>query len=497
MLTLVRLDPPAIDAIVAQVEGGAPNVADIYPLAPLQEGMLFHHLLDDGGDAYVESHLLAFPTRQALDRFIAALDRVIARHDILRTGIAWQGLDQPVQVVRRHAKLPVETVALDPRDGDIADQLAAHCDPRRVRIDVTQAPLLRCHIARDGAKQRWVMSVLSHHMVVDHTTLEVLVDEARAILRGEEDRLPPPPPFRAFVAQARLGVSQDEHRAFFERMLGDIDEPTAPFGLVDVRGDGRRIAEAHDRLAPELAQALRRQARRIGVSPASLMHLAWAMVLARTTGRDQVVFGTVLFGRMQAGANADRGLGLFMNTLPVRVGVDGAGVADSAKATYARLIDLLHHEHAPLAVAQRASAVPADAPLFTSLLNYRYTVEDPARPAAAPGDEMELLTAEERTNYPLVMSVDDLGDGFAITAHAREPIAPERVCAFMHAAVDQLVRAPITPRRRPPATSTCCRRRSARGSSPAGTRPRGTTRAMCACTSCSRPRSSGPRTPSP
>ena len=221
-------------------------------------------------------------------------------------------------------------------------------------------------------------------------------------------------------------------------MLGDIDEPTAPFGLVDVRGDGRRIAEAHDRLAPELAQALRRQARRLGVSPASLMHMAWAMVLARITGRDEVVFGTVLFGRMQAGANADRGLGLFINTLPVRIGVDGGGIADGVKATHARLIDLLRHEHAPLAVAQRASAVPADAPLFTSLLNYRYSVEAPA-PQAAPGDEMELLTAEERTNYPLVISVDDLGDDFAVTAQVSATVGAERVWSFMRTALEALV----------------------------------------------------------
>ncbi|XXV18932.1 amino acid adenylation domain-containing protein [Sorangium sp. So ce1182] len=445
MLTLVHLDQEAIDSIVAGVDGGAANVADIYPLAPLQEGMLFHHLLDDSSDAYVESHLLAFPTRAGLDRFVAALDHVIARHDILRTGIAWRGLDQPVQVVRRQAKLPVELVVLDPREGDIATQLAARCDPRRVRLDVSQAPLLRCHIASDEANGRWVMSVLSHHLVVDHTTLDLLVHEAKAFLRGEADRLPPPVPFRTFVAQARLGVSQDEHRAFFAQMLGDIDEPTAPFGLVDVRGDGRGIGEAHELLPAELALAIRREARRLRVSPASLMHLAWAMVLARTTGREQVVFGTVLFGRMQGGAHADRGLGLFMNTLPVRLGVGERGAAESVTATHALLVDLLRHEHAPLALAQRASAVPAEAPLFTSLLNYRYTIEDAAPEAPTAGDasedRIELLSAEERTNYPLVMSVDDLGEGFALTAHVREPIEPARVCAFMRTAVEAVVRA--------------------------------------------------------
>ena len=174
-------------------------------------------------------------------------------------------------------------------------------------------------------------------------------------------------------------------------MLADIDEPTAPFGLMDVQGDGSGIAEATQLLEPELAQAIRRRARQLGVSAASLMHLAWAMVLARATGRSEVVFGTVLFGRMQGGAQADRVLGLLMNTLPLRAGagrsgagmfintlplrlsVGERGVQASVKHTHALLAQLLRHEHAPLALAQRCSAVPAQVPLFTSLLNYRHT----------------------------------------------------------------------------------------------------------------------------
>ena len=176
-----------------------------------------------------------------------------------------------------------------------------------------------------------------------------------------------------------------------------------------------------------------------GVSAASLCHLAWARVLAKVSGREDVVFGTVLFGRMQGGEGSDRVMGLFINTLPVRIRIGKEGAEESVQRTHTLLADLMGHEHASLALAQRCSGIPAPAPLFSALLNYRYTAHSKQRCQAREG--MQYLCWEERTNYPFVLSVDDLGKGFRLTAQVQGLIEPLRICEYMHRALESLVEA--------------------------------------------------------
>src|SRR6185437_3659687 len=186
MLPLVSLSQEQIDAIVAQVPGGVGNVQDIYPLAPLQEGILFHHLMGGPGDVYLLWNLLAMDTRQRAQDFIEALQAVIARHDILRTAVVWEGLPEPVQVVWRQAPLPVQAFDLRAEDGDIGDQLKALLEPRTHRLDVRQAPLLHVALARDvgpaqghdeahaQGHERWLLMLRFHHLAMDHTALEMV-----------------------------------------------------------------------------------------------------------------------------------------------------------------------------------------------------------------------------------------------------------------------------------------------------------------------------------
>ncbi len=465
MLPLVELTAAQVAEVVARVDGGAANVADVYPLAPLQEGLLFHHLLagDDGADVYLAPFVLGFASRQRLDEFLAALQRVIDRHDIYRTAVVWQDLPEPVQVVWRHASLPVTEVTLAGGQDDPAGQLLAAAGSR---MNLSRAPLLAAHLAAGHDGGRWLALIQIHHLVLDHAAMEVILTEIEAFLRGEGNLLPPPLPFRDFVAQARLGVPRAEHERYFAGLLGDVTEPTAPFGLLDTRGGEAGAAvpqRARLQVPAGLAGRLRERARVLGASPATLFHLAWARVLAALSGRDDVVFGTVLLGRMHAGTGSGLVAGPFINTLPVRVQVGAEGAAEAVTSLRRQLGGLLAHEHAPLAVAQQASGIEAPAPLFTSLLNFRHSErpgtqpgepgepDEPGQPATTGLAQVEMLFSQDLTNYPLTVSVDDTGPGFALSADVIPPADGQQVCELLLTAAASLVtaleEAPATPLR--------------------------------------------------
>jgi amino acid adenylation domain-containing protein len=434
MVPLISLDQAQIDVIIARTPGGVRNVLDIYPLAPLQEGILLHHRLSNDTDAYLASSILSFDTRERAGQFAAALQMVVDRHDVLRTAMQWEGLPEPVQIVQRQARVAVEEISLS--GADAAEELWSK---RRLRIDVREAPLLRLELAEDASQERWLGLLQFHHLVIDNSTLGLILSEVIAQLGGSDRPALETVPFRDFVAESRLGAPRGEHLKFFQEMLADFDEPTAPFGLRDVRGEGLDAGHARLSLHPDLALGLRSQARHLGVTPSSLFHLAWALVLARTSGREDIVFGTVLFGRMHGAAGLKRAVGQFINTLPFRLQLNELKVAEAVRLTHARLGQLVKHEHASLAAVQRCSALPASVPLFSALLNFRHNAAAYVGAASAEALGVKLIRAEERANYPLVLSVDDLGADFALTAQAPASIDAKRICGFVEAALQGLL----------------------------------------------------------
>jgi amino acid adenylation domain-containing protein len=437
MLPLVKLEPSHIERIVRAVSGGANNIQDIYPLAPLQEGILFHHLLDpQGGDTYVVATALSVASCERVNQLAAALQRAIDRHDVLRTAVLWDELPQPLQVVYRRSSLTVEEFRLDPHRA-LLDQLRELTSPGRQRLDLRQAPLIRMQVAQVPAETRCVVLLQVHHMACDHETFEAIVAEVVRDLQSKPNPMCAAP-YRNYVVQVLARAQALDTTGFFRAKLGNVCEPTAPFGLLDVYGDGSQIAETQEKLGPTLAKQVRQQARRLAMSAASLFHAAWSLVLARVTGRLDVVFGTVLSGRMHFGLAAEQALGMFINTLPLRVRLRDVPAKELVARTQRELVELINHEFASLAVAQRCSGVAGSMPLFSSLVNYRHSapVEENGWSDA---DGIEVLVDQERTNYPVTVNVDDMGEDFTVTAQTDQRIDPHRVIQYLNTALQSLV----------------------------------------------------------
>lgn len=438
MLSLVELDQREIDTIVQTVPDGARNVQDIYSLSTVQEGMLFHHILNQQSDTYLLATLFELASRQQVDALLHASQSVINRHDSLRTAVLWEALRKPVQVVYRRATLHVEQMTLDAKGGAI-EQMKLFMKQRRRRWDLTQAPMMRLCVAKDPHSQMWYGLLQVHHLVCDFRSLRILIAEIVACVDGRERELAEPAPYRDYVAQMKVTAQGAE--PFFRSKFGDVDEPTAPFGIVDVHGSGSEIEEARREVSPVLAQGVRTQARRMRVSPARLIHAAWGLVVALTSGREDVVFGTVLSTLRQKTERVNPMLGMAINTLPLRLRLEGITTKELVEQTHCELGELVTHAAAPLTLAQNCSGITGTAPLFTSLLNYRRGASTLEAVGASASGVRVLAWRGVWTNYPIALSVDDVGDGFSLTMQTDLGIDSVRMLGYLETAMCSLVKA--------------------------------------------------------
>lgn len=441
MLSLIELEPSHIDRIAQSVPGGCANIKDIYPLAPLQEGVLFHHLLDERqADPYVLVLLFSLPSEEGAQSFIRALQAVIDRHDALRTAVLWDRLPRPAQVVYRRARLPVERIALDP-ERDLREELKERMKPEHQRLTLQQAPLMRLQIIADGTGVDRHAILQLHHIVCDHEALETMLAETTAMLEGRMREMTEPTAYRNVVAQALADSRKRDAVAFFRGRLGGVTEPTAPFGLADVRGDGKALEIASEVLGSQLVVRVKSQARRLGVSVATLFHVIWALVVAGVSGRDEAVYGTVLSGRLKDRAGTQPAIGMLINTLPLRVELHGLTVKDLVDRTHRELVALLDHAQASLAVAQRCSGLDGSTPLFSALLNCVRSAPA-ARTTGNDSDPgFELLDLKEWTNYPITLTVDDQGDSVVLTAQTDRRVDPHRILGYVRTATESLCEA--------------------------------------------------------
>lgn len=447
MLALIELSQEHIDTIAAAVPGGVENIQGIHPLTTLQEGILFHSLLNEHSDTYFVSTLFELQSSALLRAFIDALQKVIDRHDILRTAVLWEHLPHPVQVVHRRARLKVQKLATDVNSGTF-EQMKQRMQPQNQKLDLTRAPLLRLLLARDSHHEPWHALLQAHHLICDYQTKTAVIAEVMTCLQGKADELPMPAPYQDFLSQLQASARPQDAAAFFRRRLSDIGEPTAPFGLIDTHGDGSRIEQAVDQLGTSLAQQLQVQARRFRANPAILVHAALALVVAHTSGRHDVVYGTVLASHPKT-PKGYRMLGMSINTLPLRLNLKGITIEALVAETRQALIALSRFASASLVLAQGCSGIHKSAPLFTTILNYlRDTPGLAGGKTNVPG--VRLLDHHGVwTNYPITIQVSDSGKDMTLMAQTDRRICPRRMIAYvrtaLHSVVEALEHAPRTP----------------------------------------------------
>jgi amino acid adenylation domain-containing protein len=386
-------------------------IEDAYPLSPLQQGMLFHSLRGHGPDLYCQQSAFVAEGLD-VDCFRRAWQSVLDRHTILRTSFHFLGLDQPVQRVHRHVAVPLEIH--DWRSVSPAEQearLKTFLRKERERgIDLTVAPLMRLAVIKlDETTSYYAWS--HHHILLDGWSAPLINEEVfscyKALIRGEPWTPAAPLPYRHYVDWLN---AQDlgEAQAFWRRTLKDFTSPT-PLPLDRTAGSSpkRREGPAEQllRLPAELTDELRLFGRRHGLTLNTLVLGAWALLLSRHGGGEDVLFGATVSGRPGNLPGVEGMIGLFINTLPVRVRVPAEEeLVGWLKRLQEQQAERMQFEFSPLAAVHGWSDVPRGTPLFHSLVVFEnYPVGQPAAARPAGLKVRRIHQAVEHTNYPLML----------------------------------------------------------------------------------------------
>ncbi|HBO0972178.1 non-ribosomal peptide synthase/polyketide synthase [Pseudomonas aeruginosa] len=405
------------------------RIEDIYPLSPMQHGMLFHSLYEQASGDYLNQLRVDV---HGLDpaRFRAAWQAALDSHDILRAGFLWQGdLEQPLQVIHKHLELPFAEHDWRGREAlaEALDELAA--SERRRGFELEQAPLLRLVLVRMD-EERYHLVYTHHHILLDGWSSAQLLGEVLARYTGEQAERTGGR-YRDYITWLQ---AQDKRvsEAFWKEQLAELLEPTRLAQVVAAEREQVGSGQFQRSLPPARTARLKTFAQRHAVTLNTLVQAAWSLLLQRYTGQDTVVFGATVAGRPAELAGIERQIGLFINTLPVvATPQPGMRLTDWLQEVQARSLALREQEHTPLFEIQRWAGLGEA--LFDSLLVFEnYPVAEALEKGAPGGVRFGPVSNHEQTNYPLTVALG-VGDSLSLQySYDRQ--------AFSDAAVEQLDR---------------------------------------------------------
>ncbi len=397
------------------------NIDSIYNLSPLQTGLLFHAVEAGEDSPYHAQHCFAIQGELDATRFAEAWRTCLARHPILRSAFFWQQVRQPLQIAAKTVDLPLTTH--DWRDRNPAQQqdaLAPYLEADRNQgFNLNQPPLLRLHLIQRRDDAYWFI-LSSHHLILDGWSMAIVLGEVLQQLQADSTpaHLPAPKPFEAYIAWLKDRNPLEKERFWREQLKG-FRAPTS-FGIA---GEARPY---HEKTPPyrERLEALGRTdsarieqwCRRHGVTTATLISGAWALLLARYNGCDDVVYGTTVAGRPPELAGSDEMVGMFINTLPSRAQLNRHNkVLNWLRELQEQQHTLQHYSDTPLVDIQRWSDLAGAQrnALFDTLVVFEnYPVDEELRANsrlridphyACLGHEEGALITHGRNHYPLTL----------------------------------------------------------------------------------------------
>ena len=427
------------------------NIEAIYPLSPTQEGMLFHTLEGGRRGVYQVQYSCLLSGDLDADRLRQAWQTVSERHAPLRTLFTWEQRDKPLQIVRRRAALAWQTQ--DWRGLSDAEQtrrwrswLAADLERG---FELTRAPLMRFALLRLGdRRQRFLWSF--HHLLLDGWSMRLLLGEVQQLYRAPADgasALPPAPRYGDYIDWLqRQDLAPAE--AYWRRALRGFTAPSTPAlsrATPTRPHESLSATVAPVELGREASAALRAFAGAERLTLNALVLGAWAVLLGRYSGRDDVLFGVTAAGRPAGLADAERTAGLFINTLPLRLRLaHDTPTRAWLREVQARQLELLQYQTTPLSRVLRCSELPAGAPLFDTLVVYENFPPLNRQPTAADGPPLQVSDEHyvESSHYPLAILVVPGESVTLLAVHDPRRFAAAPVAALLEQLRDLLTALP-------------------------------------------------------
>ncbi|MEN5236032.1 non-ribosomal peptide synthetase [Pseudomonas sp. TWI923] len=417
---LAQLTQEQIDALPVP----AAQIEDVYPLTPMQEGLLLHTLLEPGTGLYYMQDRYRINSALDPERFAQAWQAVVARHEALRASFSWNAGEAMLQIIHKAGNTPVDYQDWRGLDDDAQEQRlqALHKQEREAGFELLREAPFHLRLVRVADERYWFM-MSNHHILIDAWCRSLLMNDFfelyQALGEGRQAQLPVPPRYRDYIGWLQR---QDlgEARQWWQANLAGFERATAIPSDRPLRhdhaGDGMVVGDCYTRLDVTEGARLRELAQAHQLTVNTFAQAAWALTLARCSGERDVVFGVTVAGRPVSLPQMQRTVGLFINSIALRVQLPQPGERRSVRQWLQGLLDrnmqLREYEYLPLVAIQECSELPKGQPLFDSLFVFENApvetaVLDHAQHLNASSD-----SGRTHTNFPLTAVCypgDDLG----------------------------------------------------------------------------------------